>query len=81
MAGNVKTAHTGFPKGWLNSQVTERDERACATHAFTVNGQQWEALAALNKDKQPMSLIGTAGTTNMGKTLVQNFTVRHSNGD
>ena len=81
MVGNVKTAHTGFPKGWLNSQVTERGERACATHAFTVNGQQWEALAALDKDKQPMSLIGTAGTTNMGKTLVRNFTVRHSNGD
>eukprot|EP00731_Ephydatia_muelleri_P029839 Em0021g362a len=35
---------------------------------------QWEALAALDKDKQPMFLIGTAGTTNMGKTLVRNFT-------
>ena len=71
----------GFPNGWLNSQVTERGERACATHAFTVNGQQWEALAALDKDKQPLSLIGTAGTTNVGKTLVRNFTLRHSNSD
>lgn len=47
----------------LNSQVTKWGERTCATHAFTVNGQQWEVFGALDKDKQPMSLIGTGGTT------------------
>ena len=60
--GNVKTAHTGFPKQWLNSKVSQRGERACTMHFFTVNGQQWGVLAAIDKDKQPMSLIGTAGT-------------------
>ena len=81
MIGNVKTAHTGFPKQWLNSKVSQRGERACAMHSFTVNGQQWGVLAAIDKDKQPMSLIGTAGTTNMGNTLTRHFTVRYSNGD
>eukprot|EP00731_Ephydatia_muelleri_P000273 Em0001g273a len=32
--------------------------------------RQMEVLAAIDKDKQPMSLIGTAGTTNMGTTLM-----------
>ena len=50
-------------------------------HSFTVNGQQWSVLAAIDKEKQPMSLIGTAGTTNMGNTLTRHFTVRCSNGD
>ena len=81
MIGNVKTAHSGFPKQWLNSQVSQRGDRACATHFITVHGRQMEVLAAIDKDKQPMSLIGTAGTTNMGTTLVRHFTVRHSNGE
>ena len=81
MIGNVKTAHTGFPKQWLNSKVSQRGEQACAMHSFTVNGQQWGVLAAIDKDKQPMSLIGIAGTTNMGNTLTRHFTVRYSNCD
>jgi hypothetical protein len=79
--GNVKTAHTGYPKAWLNAQVTVREDRACASHTFEVNGKEWVAVAAIDKDKQPMSLIGTAGTTNMGIELVRNFTVKRSNGD
>eukprot|EP00731_Ephydatia_muelleri_P014420 Em0008g140a len=80
MIGNVKTAHSGFPKKWLNSQVSQRGDRACATHSFTMHGRQMDVLAAIDKDKQPMSLIGTAGTTSMGTTLERHFTVRHSSG-
>ena len=74
MIGNVKTAHSGFPKKWLNSQVSQRGDRACATHSFTMHGRQMDVLAAIDKDKQPMSLIGTAGTTSMGTTLERHFT-------
>ena len=59
--------------------MSQRGDRACATHFITVHGRQMEVLAAIDKDKQPISLIGTAGTTNMGTTLVRHFTVRHSN--
>ena len=70
MISNVKTAHSGFPKQLLNSQVSQRRDRACATHSFTVLGRQKEVLAAIDKDEQP---IGTAQTTNMGNTLVRHF--------
>ena len=74
MIGNVKTAHSGFPKKWLNSQVSQRGDRACATHSFTMHGRQMEVLAAIDKDKQPMSL-------SKGTTLERHFTVRHSSGE
>jgi hypothetical protein len=82
MIGNVKTAHKGFPKAWLNSQVTTRGQRASATHTYVgPGGVTMEVLAAIDKDKQPMSLIGTAGSTSTGKTLTRNFTVRKATGE
>jgi hypothetical protein len=79
--GNVKTAHKGYPKAWLQAQVNVREDRASAVTTFIVNGRTWEVLAAIDKDKQPMSLIGTAGTTRMGKELLRHFTVKRSNGE
>ena len=69
----------GFQNKWLYG--SQRDKQACVMHSFTVNGQQLGVLAAIDKDKQPMSLYGTASTTNVGNTFTRHFTVRYSNGD
>jgi hypothetical protein len=82
MIGNVKTAHRGYPKSWLNSQVSTRGQRASATHSYVApGGATVEVLAAIDRDKQPMSLIGTAGSTSMGRTLTRRFTVRKATGE
>lgn len=75
MIGNVKSGHAGFPKKWLLDHVPERGNRvACSTVIETSSGGEWNVLAAADRDKQPMTLIGTAGTSNMGETLTRHFT-------
>ncbi len=74
--GNVKSAHNGFPKNWLKENASVRGQRSCATTTFTTStGETWSVLGACDKDKQTIALIGTAGTTLMGKTLQRNFTI------
>jgi hypothetical protein len=79
--GNVKSAHVAFPKAWLKQNAPVRGERSCASTSFkTSSGETWSVLGACDKDKQPMALIGTAGTTRMGTTLQRHFTVIRSDG-
>ena len=81
LIGNVKGAHSEFPKAWLLQQVPERGCRAAAFTTITTSaGEKWEVVAAADRDKQPMALIGTAGTTCMGQELVRHFTVIRSDG-
>eukprot|EP00873_Tetraselmis_striata_P046012 jgi/Tetstr1/466276/TSEL_000956.t1 len=61
--GNVKTAHAYMVKEWLLSQVPNRGDRATATTTISVAGQEVSLLAAADMDKQPMVLLGTAGTS------------------
>ena len=81
LVGNVKGAHSGYPRAWLLEQVPARGCRVVAltTHT-TSSGETWSILAAADRDKQPMCLIGTAGSTIMGETLVRHFTVIRADG-
>jgi hypothetical protein len=46
--------------------------RGCAVSEFTTSsGQQWEMLAAADRDRQPMTLLGTEGTTCMGADMLR----------
>ena len=81
LIGNVKTGHSGFPKRWLLEQVPSRGCRASATTVYkSQSGETWEIIAAADRDKQPMALIGTAGTTAMGEELHRRFTVIRADG-
>ena len=81
MIGNVKTAHSGFPKIWLKSNALVRGQRSCCSTSITTStGETWSVLAACDKDKQPMALIGTAGTTTMGEILQRHYTIIRSDG-
>ena len=79
--GNVKSGHAGFPKKWLKDNAPLRDIRSCVSTSFkTRSGHEWSVIGACDMDKAPMALIGTAGTTLMGKTLERNYTVRKADG-
>ena len=81
LIGNVKGASTGFPKKWVLDQLSVRGDRACATATIKLSsGETWKLLAAGDKDKQPMVLIGTAGTTNMGEPMVRTYSVLKADG-
>jgi hypothetical protein len=81
MIGNVKTAHFGFPKVWLLKNTPVRSQTSSATPSFqTSTGETWSVLGACDWDKQPMTLIGTAGITSMGETLLRHFTIIRSDG-
>ena len=81
MIGNVKTGHTQFPKAWLISQVPRRGDRAmCTAMAVSPNGTRVHLLGAADRDKQPMALLGTAGTTCEGETLFRVFTTIRADG-
>ena len=81
MIGNVKTGHAAFPKKWLLSQVNKRHDRASATTSIpTSDGHVWSLLAAVDMDKQPMALLGTAGTTTMGEAMVRRYTTTRADG-
>ena len=81
MIGNVKTGHAGFPKQWLISKIPNRGDRVCATATLTLgDGQEWELLAAGDKDKQPMCLLGTAGTSTMGEPMVRKYSTQRADG-
>ena len=79
--GNVKTASKGFPKDWLLSQVKQRGDEATATaEVKSRRGTTVHLLATADRDKQPMTLLGTAGTSNRGKTLHRRFTTIRADG-
>ena len=81
IVGNVKTASAGFPKAWLLSQVHERGQRACATTTIKLSsGVTWSVVAAADRDKQPMTLIATGGTTLMGESMVRHYPVMRADG-
>ena len=81
MIGNVKTGTTGFPKDWLLSQVPSRGDRAVASATVTSPaGNQVDLLAAADRDRQPMALLGTAGTSLEGRTLTRHFTTIRADG-
>ncbi len=68
--GNVKSAHVGFPKTWLVRNEHARGQRSSATTSLkTSTGETWSVLVACDRDKKPMALIDTAGSTSMGETL------------
>ncbi|KAK3277456.1 hypothetical protein CYMTET_14539 [Cymbomonas tetramitiformis] len=80
--GNVKGAHRGLCKEWLMSQVKNRGDRASAmTEITTEAGEKIQVLAAIDMDKQPMTLISTGGTTTMGAPRERRFKVIRSSGD
>eukprot|EP00951_Prasinocladus_malaysianus_P045561 scaffold608898_cov17-Prasinocladus_malaysianus.AAC.1 len=81
LVGNVKRGHAGFPKQWLLQNVPNRGDKAMATSSFTTSaGETWPMLAAADKDKQPMALLGTAGSSSAGETLTRNFTIIRTDG-
>jgi hypothetical protein len=81
MIGNVKMAHSDFPKAWLLSQVPQRGDRACAIATLKLaNGQEWEMLAAADRDKQPMALLETAGASTMGEAMVRKYSTQRADG-
>ena len=50
------------------------------TNYVTAKGKTINLLASIGMDKQPMSLLGTAGTSNKGETIVRNFTTIRRDG-
>ena len=81
MIGNVKTADRSFPKEWLLSQVPRRGMRAmCTTTVTTPCGNTMHLLATADMDKQPMALVGSAGTSAEGRTLHRKFTTIKADG-
>ena len=81
MIGNVKTGHKKFPKEWLLSQVPARGDRAtCTAIAVSPGGLRVHLLAAADRDKQPMALLGTVGTSLEGQTLFRVFTTIRADG-
>lgn len=79
--GNVKTAHSSFPKKWLLSKVPRRGMNAtCTTTVTTRAGLQLHLLGAADMDRQPMALLGTAGTSSPGRTLHRHFTTKRADG-
>ena len=81
MIGNVKSAHTGYPKDWLLSQVPIRGARAvCSAELTLSDGSTVSLLAAADRDKQPMALLGTGGTSGEGNPKVRNFTTIRADG-
>eukprot|EP00951_Prasinocladus_malaysianus_P003499 scaffold24601_cov33-Prasinocladus_malaysianus.AAC.1 len=81
LIGNVKGGHAGFPKKWLLEKVPTRGDKAVASSSFTTaSGETWSMLAAADRDKQPMALLGTAGSSAPGQTLTRHFTVIRADG-
>ena len=81
MIGNVKTADVKFPKAWLISQCPTRGKWAtCTTTVTTPSGIQLELLAACDRDRQPMALLGSGGTSIAGETLHRYFTTIRADG-
>ena len=81
MIGNVKSGTKKFPKDFLINQVPRREDRYCCTaKTKTPGGLTVDLLAAADMDKQPMALVGTAGTSTDGQTLTRKFTVIRPDG-
>ena len=81
MIGNVKTADRSFPKAWLLSNVPRRGMRAmCTSNVTTPRGNTMHLLATADMDKQPMALLGSAGTSGEGRTLHRKFTTIKADG-
>ena len=81
MIGNVKTADVKFPKAWLISQCPTRGNWAtCTTTVTTPSGIKLELLAACDRDRQPMALLGSGGTSVAGQTLHRHFTTIRADG-
>ena len=79
--GNVKTASAKFPKDWLLDQVPERGNRGCASTNITLkSGATWSVVGVADRDKQPMTLIATAGTTTMGEPMVRHYPIMRADG-
>ena len=82
LIGNVKTAHSGFPKAKLQSMANERDKTATATTTVCLPGSSTEhtILATSDMDKQPMSCICTAGTSRGPVIIQRRVRTIHKNG-
>ena len=81
MIGNVKGASTGFPKKWMLDHLHVGGDIVCASSSFkTSTGQEWTLLAPGDKDKQPMTLLGTVGTSNMGEAMQRAYNVLKADG-
>jgi hypothetical protein len=82
MIGNVKGASTRFLKKWMLDKLHVRgDNRVCASSSFkTSNGQEWTLLAAGDNDMQPMTLLGSAGTSYMGEAMQRAYSVLKADG-
>jgi hypothetical protein len=72
--------HSKFPRHWLRSKAKERGHRTSCTSKLKVWNHEWELLAAVDCDKQPMSLFGNVGTTAMGTTLARNYYILRADG-
>jgi hypothetical protein len=80
MIGNVRTGHSKFPRKWLLSKAKKRGQRASCTSTLKVGNHEWDLLATVDRDKQPMCLLGTAGTTAMGETLIRDYSILRADG-
>jgi hypothetical protein len=78
MIGNVKSGHSKFPRKWLLSKAKKRGQRASCTSK--VGNHEWELLAAVNRDKQRMCLLGNGITTAIGETLTRNYSILRADG-
>jgi hypothetical protein len=80
MIGNVTSGHSKFPRQWLFSKAKARGQRASCTSILKVENHGWEQLAAVDCDKQPMCMLGTARTTAMDLTLTRNCSILLADG-
>ena len=81
MIGNVKGSHTGFPKLKLLSIADVRDKTAMAITTVTLpSGEQATILATGDRDKQPMTCIATAGTSNGPVVIHRRVKTIHKDG-
>jgi hypothetical protein len=80
MIENVTSGHSKFPRQWLRSKAKARGQRASCTSILKVGNHGWDLFAALDCDKQPMCLLGSAGTTAMSQSLTRNYSVLLADG-
>jgi hypothetical protein len=82
LCGNVKTCHSGYPKAAFAEFILKRGDRGCYTAELkNKHGETVQLLAAGDKDKKPMFLISTSGTTLMGEMQTRRRKTIYANGD
>jgi hypothetical protein len=76
----MESMPVGMTRKWLLSKAKKRGQRASCTSTLKVGNHEWELLAAVDRNRQPMCLLGATGTTAMGETLTRNYSILRADG-